>query len=64
MMEPMTETQRWHEQTVTIQVAIRVQDEGDPDLWSVADNVDVAMRNACDAVAKELETDGIQVVVS
>lgn len=64
MMETMTETPRWHEQTVTIQVAIRVNDEGDADLWAVADNVDVSMRNACDAVAKELETDGIQVVVT
>lgn len=56
-------TTRWSEQTVTIQVAIRVSDETDFALWEVADNVDVSMRNACDAVAKELETDGLQVVV-
>lgn len=63
MMDPMTDP-RWHEQTVTIKVAIRVADEADAELWSVADNVDISMRNACDEVAKALETDGVQVVVS
>lgn len=55
---------RWHEQTVTIKVCIRLSDESDAALWAVADDIDVRMRNACDSVAKEAETDGVQVVVA